>query len=360
MMSGLREYLEDPFLANLYSQIRDAGPIRSISLDITNECNLRCKGCYYFAEGMDKFGINEEKYFDDFIVAEKKRKTNFVTVVGGEPSMVLGRLKKIYDNFKVNVATNGLIKIPVDGFENMPLGIAVWGDHGTDAKLRGTGKQDYFKKALTNYRNDPRAFWYYTVAPGYSHQIEPVVEECIQNGNKVLFNYYSDVSNLGGPLDYRLGFNKVRDAIDKMIDRYPEHILINSYFNKVITSGNLFDQKWGYNVCTNLSTNNRVNEVRFKNGNLFNQHFRAYNADFSTTRRCCTGIDRDCSSCFDTWEHYSWIMINMRKHLDSRIDFTNWLTTMYLFYYINRLIDYEKGTLLLPEIHRYMDKEYAI
>jgi hypothetical protein len=57
-MSSLRQYLKDPFLKSLYQEIRDAGPIRSISLDITSKCNLRCAGCYYFAEGMDQFTVD--------------------------------------------------------------------------------------------------------------------------------------------------------------------------------------------------------------------------------------------------------------------------------------------------------------
>jgi hypothetical protein len=44
-------------------------------------------------------------------------------------------------------------------------------------------------------------------------------------------------------------------------------------------------------------------------------------------------------------------MLNMRKHLGSKQEFTNWLTTMYLFYLINRIVDYESGMKLLPEIH---------
>ena len=54
-MAGLRKYLEDPFLKEMYDGIRSAAPIRSISVDLTHECNLRCKGCYYFSEGMDQF-----------------------------------------------------------------------------------------------------------------------------------------------------------------------------------------------------------------------------------------------------------------------------------------------------------------
>jgi hypothetical protein len=45
-------------------------------------------------------------------------------------------------------------------------------------------------------------------------------------------------------------------------------------------------------------------------------------------------------------------MLNMKKHLGSKQEFTNWLTTMYLFYLINRIVDFGEGVKLLPEIHR--------
>jgi hypothetical protein len=282
--------------------------------------------------------------------------------VGGEPSMALSRLKKIYDNFKMNVATNGLIKIPVEGFENMPIGIALWGNHKTDSQLRINGKRDLFAKAKSNYKNDPRAFWYYTVAPGNADQIELVVDECIRNGNKVLFNYYSDLSGVGGELDYRNGFGKVMEEIDKMIERYPAMIYNSSYLNEVITTGTLYSEKWGYDCCTNISTNYEGNRDRMKTNKPFNKHFRAYHADFTTTRRCCTGIERNCDSCFDTWEHFSWIMINIRKHLNSKEEFSNWLFTMYSFYLINRLVDNRNADLMLTGIHKQekLEPEYRV
>ena len=337
-MSTLKTYLQDPFLNKLYSEIREAGALKSISVDLTSVCNLRCKGCYYFEEGMDAIDVPEEKDFDAFIEKEKARGTNFVTIVGGEPSMVIPRIKKIYDHFKCNIATNGLIRIPSEGLENLPIGVSIWGKRETDSALRANGKRDLFGEALANYKNDPRAFWYYTVAPGYADEIEDVVTTCIENGNKVLFNYYSDLSALGGRLDYHDGFNEVRSEIDRMIEMYPGEILMTPYFNQVISTGTLLGEKWGYDVCTNLSTNNEVNIERLENGNPYNPHFRAYNADFNTTRRCCTGVERSCDSCFDTWEHFSWVMVNLKKHLGSKEDFTNWLTTMYLFYFINRLV----------------------
>ena len=350
--TSLKYYLEDPLLYYLYSEVKKAGPIRSVSLDITHECNLRCKGCYYFGEGMDKHVTHEEALLDTWIDSEKERGTNFVTIVGGEPSLVLPRLKKLYDNFKINVATNGLTPIPIEGFENLPIGVAVWGDHKTDSRLRANGRRDLFNEALRNYKNDDRAFWYYTVAPGHSHEIETVVDQCVQNGNRVLFNYYSDLSGLGGEFDYRNGFGRVMDEIDRMIDLYPGKILSTSYYNRVVATGQLYDMRWGYDVCTNLSVSHPLNQERFQNGLPYNKHFNAFNADFTSTRRCCTGEHRNCDSCFDTWEHFSWIMVHMRKHMGSKEEFGAWLSTVYLFYFINRITQFNKGDEILIQIQK--------
>ena len=44
MPNPLREYLKDPFLIRLYKEIRKIGPMKSISLDLNQECNIRCTG----------------------------------------------------------------------------------------------------------------------------------------------------------------------------------------------------------------------------------------------------------------------------------------------------------------------------
>ncbi len=350
-MNKLRTWLQDPFLKQLYGEIRKAGPIRSVSIDLTDRCNIRCEGCYYFSENMDRYASPDEEGFDSFIRRELKRGTNFVTVVGGEPTLRLDRLKKIHRHFRMNVSTNGLIPIPRKGFETMPIGVSVWGDHDTDRAMRGGGKLDIFRQALKNYRNDPRAFFYFTVSPGNSHMIEPVVDECVANGNRILFNFYSDLSDLGGNFNHQQGFEKVHLEIRKMIRKYPHMIYTTSYLSEVVTTGRLYDQRWGYEVCTTLSVDYPGNRVRFRNGNPYSSHFNAYNADLMTPRRCCTGIDRSCDSCLDVWQHFSWIMINMKKHMGSKKEFTRWLTTMYVFYLINRMVDFEKGLQWLPEIH---------
>lgn len=354
MARSLKQYLTDPFLQELYRQIRAAGTIRSISIDITHVCNIRCKGCYYFNDHMDEgHPTADDDVFDAFLDAEEERGTNFITIVGGEPSLKPDRLRKIARRFKASVSTNGLKKIPMDGLEkNLSIGVSVWGNNETDKLLRGNGKVDIFPRALENYRNDPRAFWYYTALPGYADQIEDVVSRCVDNGNYVLFNFYGDVRQFGDKMDHRRGFARVREAIERVIERYPDRIFMTRYVSEVVSTGRLYDQEWGYDVCTSFSTDNPVNFERMKNGNPYSPHFRAYNADLTSTRRCCTGIDRDCSSCFDVWQHFSWIILNMRKHLGSKEEFTRWLTTMYMFYLINRLVDFEQGVKFIPEIHR--------
>ena len=348
----LETWLEDPFLGRMHRAIRGAGRIRSVSVDLTRVCNIRCDGCYFFAEGMDTQGVEGGGDVEEFVRREQDRGTNFVTVVGGEPSLDLDRLGVLYRAFKLSVATNGLRRIPREGFEGLPIGVSVWGDHATDRKLRGSGRRDVFASALENYRGDPRAFWYYTVAPGCAGEVESVVEQCVANGNRVLFNFYGDLEGRGGELAHSRGFAEVRDAIDRVIERYPDQILMTSRLAEIVSTGTLYDEKWGHETCTSLTPDHPANRERLRNGKPYSPHFRAYNADLQTTRRCCTGVDRDCSSCFDTWQHFSWVMLNLRKHRRSKSDFIQWLTTTYLFYFINRLVDVDEGAQLLPEIHR--------
>ena len=357
MAIQLRKFLEDAFLARLYREVRQAGPIRGISVDLTHRCNLRCAGCYFFAEGMDRREApRAEAEFQAFLARERARGTNFVTVIGGEPSLVLDRLRALAGTFRTTVVTNGLRQIPREGLEDMPIGVSVWGDHETDTRLRGQGRRDVFATALRNYRDDPRATWYYTTTPGNAHEIEAVVEQCVANGNRVLFNFYGDLAGLGGDVDHRRGFARVRREIDRMIDRYPHRIWLSSYMSEVISTGRLYEDRWGYDVCSSVSADNPINRARLANGKPYNAHFRAYNPDLTSTRRCCVGDERDCSTCFDVWAHTSWIMLNMRRHLGSKQEFTNWLTTMYLFYLMNRFVDFDAGISLLPEIHRRVRK----
>lgn len=349
----ISSYLEDPLLAEMYQAVRAAGPMRSMQVDLTHKCNLRCKGCYFFEEEMDQYETPEdEAEFDDFIRREKARSTNYVTVVGGEPSLMLGRLKKLYDSFWMVVVTNGVRKIPVEGFENLAIAVSVWGDHQTDRELRGGGNLDVFGRALKNYKDDRRAAWYYTTTPGNAHEIESVVEQCVANGNYVSFNFYGDIAELGGKLDHLRGFDGVCAEIERMIDRYPDRVLSSEYLARTVASGDVLGLKWGFESCCTLSGDRARNQERFANGLPSNPHFRVYKPDLTTTSACCRSDKYDCQNCYDTYAHMTWIIANLERHLGSRRDFTRWLATMYIFYLSSRIIDFDRGVGLLATIHR--------
>lgn len=354
MDGRIEAYLRDPVLRRMHDDIRAMGPVRPIQVDLTHACNLRCQGCYFFSEGLDVHRAPkpaEEALFDEFVEREKARRTNYVTILGGEPSLMLGRLKKVHDNFWGIVVTNGLRKIPVEGFENLAIACSVWGDHETDKRLRGGGKLDVFAQGLKNYRDDRRVVWYYTTTAGLAHEVERVVTRIVENGNFVGFNFYGDIAELGGDVDHRRGFDAVRREIDRMIERYPDRMLYSSHITDIITTGQLYGDRWGFNVCASLSTDNPKNQERLRNGKPYLHHYRCYNADLVTTRGCCRSDEYDCANCRDTWAHMVWIMVNLEKYLGSQAEFANWLTTNYIFYLTSRIVDFESGVRLLPDIH---------
>jgi MoaA/NifB/PqqE/SkfB family radical SAM enzyme len=346
------EYLRDPLLAQLAAEIRQAGPVRPAVVDITHNCNLRCKGCYFFAEEMDRYRApKEEEEFDGFVRRELDRGTNYLTVVGGEPALQLKRLKKLHDQFHVLPYTNGMIRIPMDGFEDMNIAISLWGGHETDRMLRGNDRVDVFARTLKNYRDDPRVVWYYTTTPGNAHEIMPVVEEIVENRNMIMFSFYEDHEHLGDRFDHERGFGRVREEIARAIARYPEWILTTNYLADVGTKNRLYDQVWGHDVCPVISADNIRNVERITKPSPYSAHMRCYLPDLKTTRRCPVGDDHDCSACYNVLARLTWVVINQEPHLASADEFARWLATTYTFHVFTGIIPRTSGARRLREIH---------
>lgn len=348
--SVIASYAQDPLIEQLWRAIRSAGTLRSISLDITRVCNLRCKGCYFFAEDMDEKPEADEVSFDKFLDTEVARGTNLVTVLGGEPSLALPRLRKLAARFRLMIVSNGLRPIPREGLEACSVAISVWGDRESDTELRGNGKIDVFGRSLINYRNDERVIWYLTLPATPRPETVEVVDRCVANGNLVGFNFYGDLQQLGARFDHRRGFAGALDFISRMIEAYPDRIAFNRYLGNVIDHGRLKGDRWGYDSCASISVADPRNAQRLANGHPFAPHFNAYGPSL-VPRRCCVGEARDCSTCFDVWAHISWVGLGLERHLDSAQDFFDWLSTMYIFYGVLGLVERDVFRSLLPQIH---------
>ena len=113
----------------------------------------------------------------------------------------------------------------------------------------------------------------------------------------------------------------------------------------------MLGERWGYDVCPTIDAANPKNHDRVANGKPYVAHFRALYPDLKTTRRCCIGEAHDCSNCFNVYSKMTWINVNVKKHLETRDDFFNWLSSNYILHLFVRAIDVAKALPLLPQIH---------
>ncbi len=104
--------------------------IRSSIYDVTNRCNLRCKGCFFFSSDEHKAAPEENNIdrWEAFVESEMARGVNLAILIGGEPTLCFDRVEAFYKRLPTFCATNGLIKVPRDRFPDMMIGISLWGD----------------------------------------------------------------------------------------------------------------------------------------------------------------------------------------------------------------------------------------
>ena len=158
--------------------------IRSSIYDVTDRCNLRCKGCFFFSSG-EQNAAHEEKdiaRWHGFVDAEMARGVNLAILIGGEPTLCLDRIEAFYKRLPTFCATNGLIKVPRDRFPDMMVGLSLWGDEADETILRG---RDVFKVSSANYAGDPHAYYLFTITPKQLGKCDKIVRKIRNVGLKV-------------------------------------------------------------------------------------------------------------------------------------------------------------------------------
>jgi MoaA/NifB/PqqE/SkfB family radical SAM enzyme len=148
-------------------------------IDVTDNCNLRCRHCYHF-HGKTDFKTQElpigewEKRFSDL----HKSGVRAVLLVGGEPALRPDVLMLADRTFPiVYVITNGTIKVP-DEFRHR-LFVSVDGSPSTNDAIRG---KDSFNRLMENYAGDKRAIINMTLTSSNYQELEEVVEVAESNG----------------------------------------------------------------------------------------------------------------------------------------------------------------------------------
>ena len=300
--------------------------IRSSIYDVTNKCNLRCKGCFFFSSDEHKAAAEEMdiKKWEAFIDREKARGVNLAILIGGEPTLHLDRVEAFYKRLPTFCATNGLIKIPRDRFPDMMLGISLWGDEADEKTLRG---KDTFSISSKNYEGDRNVYYLYTLTPKQIGKIERIIRKIGDAGLKVHMQLLSNDEGVDGFSWQPEQLEAIRDEMDDMLDRYPETVISSKYYHEIITTGKMLGRSFGWNECPSVTQPLDTRDPQPKR--LI--EFIRWASDLNTMHRCCTSETRDCSSCKDGAAHMSWVMVNKRAHIRTTRDLQNWIEVYEMF-----------------------------
>lgn len=259
-----------PYFAILEAKRVLFGIKHSAEVDVTDNCNLRCKHCYHF-HGKKQFRTKElpietwEARFRDL----RKKGIRFILLVGGEPALRKDVLRLADRMFPfVYVITNGTINID-DDFRHR-LYVSIDGSPATNDSMRGRG---VFSRIMKNYAGDRRVVINMTITKSNYREIENVVKIAQKSGfGGVVCNVYSHAI---GMKDGMVIKPQERSSIIREMRRvkslYPKDFLVSEAMIKWYEQPDHRDHcYWGDDVL----------------------HF-----DVSWNRRRCFGNNADCSDC---------------------------------------------------------------
>jgi len=301
-----------------YMKVRNISSQVTVSeYHLTNACNIRCKGCWFFEYGFDKETreVTKTAPLEAFLQAENERGVNTALVIGGEPTLYPNRLR-IYRNYMkyLTISTNGLKKLPVDGFEDVAVLISLFGGGDLDDEIRaikpnGSRFTGLFQTSLDNYRNDPRACFIYAVTEDGIDFIEPTVRAIQENGNRVSFNYYSKYGT-SNPLQQSQA-DRLLETLLETKGKYPDTVLSVPYYIKTMVSGTSHWGDFSYLECPSISVDHPGNMDRIAKGGPVLPKFNTWAPDLETLNLCCTS--GHCEDCRDSQAIFSWLLVNMSR-----------------------------------------------
>ncbi len=332
------ELLANPEVKARWEKVRKHFFLRESTYDMSNRCNIRCDGCYYY-EGEKQFaGENEDaEAWRKLMQAEKARGITYVVLAGAEPSLVPQLLDVCYSEMPLgSIATNGFKKIPTSvGYK---IHISVWGNDETSLRVRRA--KNLLKKQIDNYKDDPRAVFVYTFTKENIDEVDEVASELIANDCKLTFNVFSSPVGYTGPLRHNeRSLAHTRAKMIALLEKYPKNVLFSVYNAVAHThSKGLHDlYSCSYPRC------NPSQDIGL------GRSFRQYRTDLNWDRAvaCCVP-DTDCPDCRHYAAGSAVVTARLYRHVNNLASFKSWLDYVdtYLAVWV---MGYEKGKNLCAE-----------
>ena len=326
------ELLSHPEVKERFEKVRKYFFLRESTYDMSNRCNIRCDGCYYY-EGDKQFAVENTdiKAWRTLMRAEKARGITYVVLAGAEPSLVPELLEVCYQEMPLgSIATNGFKKIPESvGYK---LHISVWGNDETSLRVRKA--KNLLVKQIDNYKNDPRAVFVYTFTRENIAEVYQVAEIIAAAGCKLTFNVFSSPVGYSGNLRHdEKSLQQTRRAMIDLINKYPQHVLFSVYNAVVHTSERGLHELYScsYPRC------NPSQDIGL------GRSFRQYRTDLNWDRSvaCCVP-DTDCADCRHYAAASAVVTARLYRHVSDLDTFKSWLDFVdtYLAVWV---MGYEKG-----------------
>lgn len=330
--SRLEQLLEgdEPLQMRLRNLMSFGRRVRPSEYHLTNACNLRCKGCWFFEFGHDvrTREVSDLRTLEEFIIREKsERRINTALIIGGEPTLFPERIRLFVKHMKyVNISSNGLQRLPPEGFENVTIGLTLFAGGPLDDELRaikpsGLRFSGLFDRMLANYRNDVRAQFIYALTDDGIDYIEETVRKIHANGNRVTFNFYSKYDTRE-PTQSQRQEQLLAEAL-RVRELFPDTVVCHPYYVRTVITGNSHWGKFGYENCPSISIDHPAHTRRLANGNASLNFFNTWAADLKTVEFCCTS--GHCEDCRDSQAVYSWLLVSMEQFLESKRQLTTWI-----------------------------------
>ncbi|MBU0530457.1 MAG: radical SAM protein, partial [Nanoarchaeota archaeon] len=193
-------------------------------IDVSDNCNLRCRHCYHF-HGKDVF---EKKEIPIETWEQRFRELHssgirLLLMVGGEPALRKDVLMLANNIFPVvSVITNGTIKIPKE-FDNRLI-VSIDGSQKTNDSIRGEGT---FARVLENYSGDKRVVINMVLMKDNYKELGEVVEIARKHGFK---GVVCNINTRGVALKNPKLVNERRNIINELKrvkSLYPKELLLS-------------------------------------------------------------------------------------------------------------------------------------
>ncbi len=330
------DLIAPPAVRERWEKVRKYFFLRESTYDMSNRCNIRCNGCYFY-EGEKQFAKEhrDPEAWRTLMRAEKARGITYVVLAGAEPSLVPDLCQVCFDEMPLGaIATNGLKGIP--GAIDYKIHISVWGNDETSYKIRNA--KNMLQRQIENYQSDPRAVWVYTFTRHNIDEAPQVVRTLAQNRCKMTFNIFSAPMGYAGDLSHTAkSLQATRKVMAELLAQYPENVLYSHYNIMAHTHTQGLHALFG---CS-YPRQNPSTDIGL------GRSFRQYRTDLTWDRKaaCCVP-DTDCVDCRHYAAGSAVVTARLYRHAVDPDTFRSWLDYVdtYLAVWV---MGYQKGTNLI-------------